>query len=58
MRVCRDVVETALTFIGLIVMHNQLKPESLGAIQLLQSARIRCVMVTGIGNVLEACMYC
>ena len=42
-----DVVECDLTFAGLIVMQNRLKPETSPVIQTLLKANIRSVMVTG-----------
>lgn len=44
---CSDVVECDLTFAGLIVMQNRLKPETSPVIQTLLKANIRPVMVTG-----------
>lgn len=41
-------VETDLKFLGLLVMKNQVKPESAGVISILRQALIRPVMVTGI----------
>ncbi|NXM82924.1 AT132 ATPase, partial [Oenanthe oenanthe] len=49
----RDSVESGLSFLGLLVMKNVLKPESAPVIQLLRSANIRPVMVTG-DNMLTA----
>uniref|UniRef100_A0A803VX10 ATPase cation transporting 13A2 n=1 Tax=Ficedula albicollis TaxID=59894 RepID=A0A803VX10_FICAL len=49
----RDSVESGLTFLGFLVMKNVLKPESAPVIQLLRSANIRPVMVTG-DNMLTA----
>ncbi|NXX34316.1 AT132 ATPase, partial [Nicator chloris] len=49
----RDSVESDLNFLGLLVMKNVLKPESAPVIQLLRSANIRPVMVTG-DNMLTA----
>eukprot|EP00698_Gefionella_okellyi_P002841 TRINITY_DN12710_c0_g1_i1.p1 TRINITY_DN12710_c0_g1~~TRINITY_DN12710_c0_g1_i1.p1 ORF type:complete len:1132 (-),score=273.59 TRINITY_DN12710_c0_g1_i1:2313-5708(-) len=43
----RDHVETGLVFLGFIIMHNKIKPESRGSIAELNAANIRCVMVTG-----------
>lgn len=43
----RDSVESGLNFLGFLVMKNILKPESAPVIQLLRSANIRPVMVTG-----------
>ena len=44
---CSDVVECELTFAGLIVMQNRLKPETSPVIQTLIKANIRPVMITG-----------
>ena len=44
---CSNVVECDLTFAGLIVMQNRLKPETSPVIQTLLKANIRSVMVTG-----------
>ncbi|XP_053853383.1 polyamine-transporting ATPase 13A2 isoform X7 [Vidua macroura] len=49
----RDSVESGLNFLGFLVMKNVLKPESAPVIQLLRSANIRPVMVTG-DNMLTA----
>ena len=43
----RDVVEKEVTFLGLMVMQNQLKPETTGVIQELKDADIRTIMITG-----------
>lgn len=43
-------VEADLQFLGLLVMKNQVKPESAGAISVLRQALIRPVMVTGKKN--------
>ena len=47
MLIFSDVVECDLTFAGLIVMQNRLKPETSPVIQTLLKANIRPVMVTG-----------
>ncbi|XP_078614981.1 polyamine-transporting ATPase 13A3-like isoform X1 [Branchiostoma floridae x Branchiostoma japonicum] len=52
-RMSRDQVETDLTFLGLMVMQNALKPETTPTIQQLREANIRTVMVTG-DNILTA----
>ncbi|XP_052821050.1 polyamine-transporting ATPase 13A3-like isoform X2 [Mya arenaria] len=52
-RVQRDKVECDLTFLGLLVMENKLKPETTPVIQQLQDANIKTVMVTG-DNMLTA----
>ncbi|KAI5612268.1 cation-transporting ATPase 13A2 isoform X1 [Silurus asotus] len=46
-------VEADLQFLGLLVMKNQVKPESAGVINILRHALIRPVMVTG-DNILTA----
>lgn len=46
-RITRDQVETNLTFTGLLIMQNSLKPETTPIIKLLRRANIRTVMVTG-----------
>ncbi|XP_067658890.1 polyamine-transporting ATPase 13A3-like isoform X3 [Haliotis asinina] len=46
-RISRDKVECDLTFLGLLVMQNQLKPETTPVIRTLLEAKIRTVMVTG-----------
>ncbi|XP_030623586.1 cation-transporting ATPase 13A2-like [Chanos chanos] len=43
----RTEVEGELQFLGLLVMKNQLKPESAGVISTLRQAQLRPVMVTG-----------
>ena len=43
----RDLVEQELSFLGLLVMRNLLKPQTPGVIQALRNTRIRTVMVTG-----------
>ncbi|XP_058265478.1 cation-transporting ATPase 13A2 isoform X2 [Hemibagrus wyckioides] len=49
----RVEVEADLQFLGLLVMKNQVKPESAGVINILRQALIRPVMVTG-DNILTA----
>ncbi|XP_062871022.1 cation-transporting ATPase 13A2 [Trichomycterus rosablanca] len=49
----RVEVEKGLQFLGLLVMKNQVKPESAGVISTLRQAQIRPVMVTG-DNILTA----
>ena len=46
-RLKRDEVERDLTFLGLMVMRNSLKPSTHGVIRELKAADIRPVMVTG-----------
>lgn len=52
-RASREDLEKNLTFLGLLVMGNMLKPETTEIIQILTKANIRCVMVTG-DNMLTA----
>ncbi|ODM97522.1 putative cation-transporting ATPase 13A3, partial [Orchesella cincta] len=52
-RVVREEVETGLTFLGLIVLENRLKPETTAAISVHKNAGIRTIMVTG-DNMLTA----
>ncbi|CAJ0586099.1 unnamed protein product, partial [Mesorhabditis spiculigera] len=52
-KVPRHSVETGLELLGLIVMENRLKPQSLPVINELNRANIRAVMVTG-DNLLTA----
>ncbi|KAJ9592472.1 hypothetical protein L9F63_015888, partial [Diploptera punctata] len=52
-RLSREDVEGGLTFLGLIVMENRLKPETTGIISQLRNANIRTIMVTG-DNMLTA----
>lgn len=47
----RAAVEADLQFLGLLVMKNQVKPESAGVISILRQALIRPIMVTGIKTV-------
>lgn len=50
MRVCSSAsekVECKLTFLGLLVLENQLKPETEPVIRALHAAKIRTIMVTG-----------
>lgn len=53
MRVERLDCEKGLTFLGLLVMENKLKPETIGVIQNLNECKIRTIMATG-DNVLTA----
>lgn len=46
-KVERDVIEKDMTFLGLIVLENRLKPETTPCIQTLNDAEIRVIMVTG-----------
>src|SRR4051812_45535150 len=43
----RGLVEQGLTFLGLIILENKVKPESEPTLQILRQAAIRCVMITG-----------
>uniref|UniRef100_A0A8C5Q6H3 Cation-transporting ATPase n=1 Tax=Leptobrachium leishanense TaxID=445787 RepID=A0A8C5Q6H3_9ANUR len=43
----REQVESGLTFLGLLIMENRLKPESAPALCELNNALIRTVMITG-----------
>jgi len=43
----RDEVERDLTFTGLMIMQNKLKPETAPVITTLRYANIRTVMITG-----------
>ena len=49
----RDAVECNLTFRGLIIMQNKLKPETTPTLNILQKAAIRSLMITG-DNLLTA----
>ena len=44
---CRSDVECDITFCGLLVMENRLKPETTPTLKILQDANIRTVMITG-----------
>jgi cation-transporting P-type ATPase 13A2 len=46
-RLSREDVERDLTFGGLIVLENRLKPETTDNISILHRANIKMVMVTG-----------
>lgn len=52
-RIPRSQVEKDLSFVGLLVLQNMLKPETTPVIQKLAKANIRTVMVTG-DNILTA----
>ena len=43
----RDLIETNMDFLGLIIMQNKIKEETAGVLQELQQANIRTLMVTG-----------
>uniref|UniRef100_A0A4W5MDL8 Polyamine-transporting ATPase 13A3 n=1 Tax=Hucho hucho TaxID=62062 RepID=A0A4W5MDL8_9TELE len=49
----RDLIETNMEFLGLIIMQNKLKEETAGVLKDLRRANIRTVMVTG-DNMLTA----
>ncbi|KAM3604956.1 uncharacterized protein V6R79_018601 [Siganus canaliculatus] len=49
----RTVIETNMDFLGLIVMQNKIKQETVGVLQQLRRANIRTLMVTG-DNMLTA----
>ncbi|XP_013856511.1 probable cation-transporting ATPase 13A2, partial [Austrofundulus limnaeus] len=53
MNIERAEVEKELKFLGLLIMKNQVKPETAGVIDVLTEAHIRTVMVTG-DNILTA----
>ncbi|XP_050535310.1 polyamine-transporting ATPase 13A3-like isoform X2 [Daktulosphaira vitifoliae] len=52
-RLTREQAECDLTFLGLIILENRLKPESARVLSVLRSAGIRMIMVTG-DNMLTA----
>jgi len=43
----RDDMEQGLTFYGLLLFRNEIKPDSLQALKMLKDGNIRCVMCTG-----------
>ncbi|XP_072035886.1 polyamine-transporting ATPase 13A3-like [Amphiura filiformis] len=51
--ITRDELESDLTFLGILIWQNKLKPESLPVINELQTSNIRTIMVTG-DNILTA----
>lgn len=53
LKVPRDQVESDLTFLGLMIMQNMVKPQTAPTIQRLAAANIRTVMITG-DNMLTA----
>jgi cation-transporting ATPase 13A3/4/5 len=53
MSIQRNEIEKDLTFLGLLIMENKLKPQTPGAIAKLQECSVRTVMATG-DNVLTA----
>eukprot|EP00045_Choanoeca_perplexa_P013062 m.145896 g.145896 ORF g.145896 m.145896 type:complete len:1212 (+) comp16226_c0_seq2:210-3845(+) len=50
----REQVESNLTFLGLVVFENRVKPESAPVLQQLHQAHIRTLMITG-DNIKTAC---
>ncbi|KAF5303296.1 hypothetical protein FQA39_LY10035 [Lamprigera yunnana] len=52
-RAQRDVIESDLNLLGLIVLENRLKSQTIPCIQVLNDANIRVIMVTG-DNILTA----
>ncbi|KAI1725903.1 haloacid dehalogenase-like hydrolase domain-containing protein [Ditylenchus destructor] len=52
-KIKRELIECDLTLLGLIVMENRLKPQTVGVIAQLNKADIRTVMITG-DNLLTA----
>ncbi|CAL1273353.1 unnamed protein product [Larinioides sclopetarius] len=52
-QMARNQLETDLQFLGLVVLENKLKPETIPALNILKDANIRSVMVTG-DNLLTA----
>ena len=46
-KISRKAVEKDLTFLGLILFRNEMKPTSPGAFERLQHGGIECIMVTG-----------
>ena len=49
----RDQIESDLTFLGLLIMENKLKPQTQSVIEKLSACEVRTVMATG-DNVLTA----
>ena len=47
MKVTREELENDLTFLGLLIMENRLKPDSKPVINELLNANLKVVMVTG-----------
>ncbi|XP_067135082.1 polyamine-transporting ATPase 13A3 isoform X1 [Centruroides vittatus] len=52
-RISREELECNLTFLGLLIMENRLKPETIPVLSTLKAADIRLIMVTG-DNMLTA----
>ena len=46
-KMSREDLETQCELIGLLVVRNQLKPETIPTLRILHEAQIRTVMVTG-----------
>ena len=46
-RAQRDQLECDLTFLGMLVMENRLKPQTSAVIDTLRHARLRTLMITG-----------
>lgn len=40
-------MEVDLDFLGLVILHNTLKPQTIPIIKQLQKANIKCIMATG-----------
>lgn len=45
--ITRDTLESGLTFLGLILFRNEMKPDSPAALAELKAGAVRCVMCTG-----------
>ena len=52
-KITREEVESDISFLGLLIMQNKLKPVTTSVIQTLNQAKIRTIMATG-DNVLTA----
>ena len=52
-KVKRDEIESDLTFLGLLIMENKLKTETVAVIDTLKRCEVRTIMATG-DNVLTA----
>lgn len=52
-RIDRDIVESKLNFLGLLIMENKLKKETTGVVENLNKCGVRTIMATG-DNVLTA----
>ncbi|CAH0388711.1 unnamed protein product [Bemisia tabaci] len=53
MRMNKHEMEVDLDFLGLVILHNTLKPQTIPIIKQLQKANIKCIMATG-DNILTA----